>query len=115
MKRAKLVLAVFALLVAMIASSAPAMAQPTDGPWEDGYGYPWGYGPYDEYYDYYDDLYEAYDEAYEDFEEGCTGVVSYDECIGSGEDLDYYLDDYYWDPYMYPYWDPYWEDEEDDS
>jgi len=78
-RRVKLIFAVLALLVAMVASSAPAMAQPTDGPWDDDYWYPGsGYGPYSDP--------EDYEEAYDEFEDNCTGFVSDDECWGLGED-----------------------------
>jgi hypothetical protein len=115
MTRAKMIFAVFALLGVLVASAAPAMAQPIppwaeDNNWSpsdwgypaDYYGYPSDY--YDNPEDYYDNLANDYEDAYDEFEDNCIGIASGGQCTGIGEDLDYYTNDYNED---LPYWDPY--------
>lgn len=105
MRRAKFIFVALALLIMMVAGSAPAMAQ--DG-WDDDYWYP-GFG----YYGYYDDVYD-------EFEEDCLGITSGGECTGVGSDLDEYyseedfydyLDEYYYDNFedFYDYLDEYYD------
>jgi hypothetical protein len=96
MRGTKMIVVVFGLLSLLLASAAPAMAQSAP-PWgaNDYWGNQWSPSDY-------------YDNAYQQFQDNCLGVTSGDQCVGVGQDLDYYLNNY--DGGGVPYWDPSYQD-----